>query len=161
MKRNNSSFLYLTIGVAIFAAWLCSRYWYRILLIHGESMLPTYHDMQAVLMEVHVKDYSYGDVIAFECQALDAVLVKRVAGCPGDVVEIRSGRLYVNGASLMQPAYIDIDYAGIAAQQVTLGGGEYFVLGDNLAMSKDSRYEEIGRVREGQILGRVVQGVVP
>ena len=153
--------LYLSIGAAILGAWLCSRYWYRILLIHGESMLPSYHDMQAVLMDVHSSDYSYGDVIAFECQALDNVLVKRIVGCPGDVVEIRDGRLYVNGASSMQSAYVEIDYAGIAARQVTLGGGEYFVLGDNLAASRDSRYEEIGRVWEGQILGRVVQGVAP
>lgn len=59
-------------------------------------MEPAYHNMQMVILEKNRTDYTYGDVIAFQCGTLNALLVKRIVACPGDRVVIREGCLYVN-----------------------------------------------------------------
>ena len=84
----------------IMFAFYVSVNWYQVLLIHGESMSPTYQDMQIVILEKHLERYTYGDVIAFQCENLDSILVKRIVACPGDDVVIKSGHLYVNAVPM-------------------------------------------------------------
>ena len=125
---------------------------------------------------------SRGDVIVFEYPK-DPTLnyVKRVIGAPGDVVQMRGGQVYVNGAELREPyvqpsaplqdsydpkfkwqhRYLD----GFTPEQIrayhptrdTWGPlrvphGKYFVLGDNRYNSEDSRYW--GFVDESAVKGR-------
>lgn len=139
-------------------ALICSRYWFRVMWIHGDSMYPTYHDCQLVLLDVRKRDYSYGDVIAFDCPALQAVLVKRIVGRPGDTVQILDGKLYINDINVELPHLESplIDYAGIASKRIVLDWGTYFVLGDNISKSKDSRHEMIGCINDMYIIGRIV-----
>ena len=54
-----------------------------------------------------------------------------------------------------------IDYAGIAEKPIKLGDDEYFVLGDNREISRDSRYEEVGKVKRKNIEGRAVLRIYP
>ncbi|MDE7298210.1 MAG: S26 family signal peptidase, partial [Lachnospiraceae bacterium] len=54
-----------------------------------------------------------------------------------------------------------ISYAGLAAEGIRLGEGEYFVLGDNREVSEDSRYPAVGKVRQEQICGRVLVRIWP
>ena len=139
-----------------------SANWYQLLLIHGDSMYPAYHDLQFVILDKHTGVYSYGDVIAFWCTGLDALLVKRIAACPGDQVWIQGERLYVNGKeSQVFPADLVFADAGIADTALLLGKDEYFVIGDQTAKSKDSRFREVGCVREEDIRGRVLPETVP
>lgn len=140
----------------IMFAFYVSVNWYQVLLIHGESMSPTYQDMQIVILEKHLERYTYGDVIAFQCENLDSILVKRIVACPGDDVVIKNGHLYVNGTiSVIFPQENVFEYAGIIETPLKLERNQYFVLGDNIAESKDSRYENIGCIEEENILGRV------
>lgn len=125
-------------------------------------MYPAYHDMQFVLLDKHTGGYTYGDVIAFWCSGLDALVVKRIVACPGDQVWIRNGKLYVNGTeSRVYPADALFVDAGIARDALHLGREEYFVIGDQIAKSKDSRFREVGCVREDAIRGRVIPETVP
>lgn len=134
-----------------------STNWYQLLLIQGNSMEPSYHHMQIVIIEKYRGDYTYGDVIAFQCEELDALLVKRVVACPGDQVVIREGSLYVNEkVSLVFPQKNVFLYAGIANSVMELAEDQYFVIGDNVGASKDSRYKEIGSVERRTILGKVI-----
>ena len=55
----------------------------------------------------------------------------------------------------------EISYAGLAAEKITLAEDEYFVLGDNREVSEDSRYPAVGRVKAGQIRGRVLVRIWP
>ena len=140
-------------------AFLCSRYLVQIMLIQGNSMQPAYHHLQPVLLDKLGESYTYGNVIAFS-QDIDGrrhVLVKRVVALPGDTVQIRDGTLYVNDtpSDLFGEGGV-FAQAGIAAQPIRLEADAYFVIGDNLAESKDSRSAEIGPVSAAQILGRVI-----
>lgn len=81
--------------------------------------------------------------------------VKRVIGVPGDTVQIKDGRIYVNGMEFTEK--IDaaaIEDAGLAADAVTLEDDEYFVLGDNRNNSEDSRYANIGNIKREYIVGK-------
>ena len=155
-KTFKLSYLVLVIST-IALAYYVSENWFQVSLIRGESMSPAYHNMQFVLLDRHSGSYTYGDVIAFQCDGLDAVLVKRIAACPGDQVIIMDGTLYVNNAvsKVYSQKYV-FDYAGIAEDSIVLKENQYFVVGDNVKESKDSRYAEIGCVEFSDILGKVV-----
>lgn len=120
-------------------------------------MEPSYHSWQFVLLDKHTKQYGCGDVVAFRCDGLKAVLIKRVVAVPGDTVQIVDGVLRRNGAAV-EDGLVNrrLDYAGIAEKAVILGENEYFLLGDNYEESKDSRYEKVGCVLEKDILGKVI-----
>lgn len=147
----------LGIAVIVWAAFYCSQNWYQLMLMQGNSMDPAYHNMQLAIIDKHSEDYVYNDVIAFKCEKLDSILVKRIAACPGDSVEIKNGTLYVNGkiSTIYQLEGI-FEEAGIAGKKFVLQEEQYFVIGDNVAESKDSRYEEIGCVKLKDILGRLL-----
>lgn len=120
-------------------------------------MAPAYHNLQIVILNKHDKAYERGDVIAFQCEGLSAVLVKRVVGIPEDHIRISDGQLYVNDVLSGQYADAEFEFAGLLEHEIILGEGEYIVIGDNIAESKDSRYEAVGVVDEKDIMGRVQQ----
>lgn len=148
---------FLTFFCILLITSYVSKNWYQLVLIRGDSMLPAYHNMQLVLMDRHSKDYTYGDVVAFWCNDLNAVLIKRIVACPGDEVLIWEGTLYVNGEiSSVLPEENIFEYAGAADKALRLAVGQYFVIGDNIEKSKDSRYPEVGNVSEDKIKGKVI-----
>lgn len=155
-KSFKLSYLAPVIGM-IALAYYISENWFQVSLIHGESMSPAYHNMQFVLLDRHSHSYTYGDVIAFECDGLDAVLVKRIAACPGDQVIIMDGTMYVNNddSTVFSQKHV-FDYAGIAENLIVLEENQYFVVGDNLKESKDSRYAEVGCVDFSDIFGKII-----
>ncbi len=76
---------------------------------------------------------------------------------PGDTILISDGTMYVNGSvSEMYPKGIVFEYAGTASVPITLDSDEYFVIGDNILESKDSRYPEVGLVQADTILGKII-----
>lgn len=64
--------------------------------------------------------------------------VKRVIAVPGDTVEMRNGRVYVNGVIVEEP-YLTAPYGRTDMAKQTIGPEEYFVMGDNRPQSNDSR----------------------
>ena len=73
----------------------------------------------------------------------------------GETVEIRGGSLYIDGTETPLPGDGRLMAAGLAEAGVTLGEGEYFVLGDDPETSEDSRFANVGSVERNQILGKV------
>lgn len=70
---------------------------------------------------------------------------------------IKNGILYVNDAisEVFSQEYV-FEYVGIAEDFIYLEENQYFVIGDNLKKSKDSRYEEVGVVCGDDVVGRIV-----
>ena len=129
--------------------------YFQLMLIRGNSMEPTYHTMQFVVLDKRDHTYRSGDVVAFRCKDLHAVLVKRVVAGPGQSVVIRGGKLLVDDK---EPALYEravFSYDGILSEPIALSSGEYIVIGDNIEESKDSRYEQVGIIQEKDIIGIV------
>jgi signal peptidase I len=110
--------------------------------IEGFSMEPTLHEGQFLIVNklVYQLDQNQpnrGDIVVFEYpRAPDRDFIKRVIGLPGEKVEVRQGRVYINDKPLEEPF--------IASQPAYSWGPrvvseeEYFVLGDNRNNSSDS-----------------------
>lgn len=146
------------IGLITRISFYISNHWYQLMLISGNSMMPSFHHMQMVVLDKHYKDYTYGDVIAFQCDNLDSILVKRIVACPKDTIVIREGTLYVNDVISDVFSQENIfEYVGILNKEICLKENAYFVIGDNVLESKDSRYEDVGQIGMEDILGRVLE----
>ena len=83
-------------------------------------------------------------------------------GLPGEVVQIIDGYIYIDGQRLEADNGLDrVVLAGLAENPVTLGEGEYFLLGDNRDGSEDSRFANIGNVNRNQIQGKIWMRLLP
>ena len=128
--------------------------------ISGNSMQPAIENEDTVLLNRIAysfhgpKRYS---IIAFHPNGVKTskIYVKRVIGLPGETIQIHDGKVYINGSVLEDVvSEDDILTAGLAAGELTLGGNEYFVLGDNRNDSTDSRDPSVGKIKRNQIIGR-------
>ncbi len=122
---------------------------------YGESMGKEI-DNGDILIINRLADIDRGDIVAFYYN--NKVLVRRVIAKGGDIVEIDAfGKVIVNGIELDE-TYADNITLGQCniAFPMTIGEGEYFVLGDDRAISMDSRLAEIGNISEDRIIGQLL-----
>lgn len=88
--------------------------------------------------------------------------VKRIIGMPGETIQIIGSDIYINGEILEEDYGKDpIDDPGRAAEPITLGEDEYFVMGDNRTISRDSRDYSVGNVSKENIGGRAFFRISP
>lgn len=157
-KDKRRSAILFTIGVlAVVAAIaiIASTFFISVLQIRGNSMEPTFTDGQ-VVVATHTNNFSQGDVAAFYYN--NKILLKRVVGFPGDWVDItRDGAVFING-ELLQEDYLTAHDLGKVDIEFPyqVPEGRYFVLGDNRAVSVDSRSNAIGTVSDDQLIGKAV-----
>jgi signal peptidase I len=128
----------------------------RTFLMQQVSMLPTIKEGELLLIEeVPASQLKRGDIIVFRSPGnQDVSLVKRLIGLPGETVEIRDNKVYIDGKVLDEP-YIKEPMMAGDFPLVTLNSGEYYVMGDNRNNSMDSRH--FGPIPGASILGRVKQ----
>ena len=132
----------------------------------GPSMNTTLTDGETVLVNklygtlLQPKRY---DIIAFKQIDFGSYYeIKRVIGLPGETVQIKDGKVYINGEELGDSPIEDkIRVAGLAEREIKLSKSEYFVLGDNVNNSEDSRYSNVGNVAKSEILGKVIYRIKP
>ena len=121
----------------------------------GDSMIPTYYDGDTVLVN-RLASIERGDLVVV-LEDDGKYVIKRVVGMPGDKFQIIDGLVFINGEHYSEN-YIyegNTNYeSGLAEEEIQLGTDEYFILGDNRVVSKDSR--EIGPITKDQIIGEVV-----
>lgn len=148
---------FILLIIILIITFCISKYCIQFTLIQGDSMLPAYHSWQLVIVSKLNTTYSYGDVITFSSETPHTTLVKRIVAMPGDTVQIINGILYVNQIpSSAQTPGKKIANPGAAATPIILSPNEYFVLGDNYDVSKDSRYPEIGCIKKSAVIGKVI-----
>ncbi len=127
----------------------------------GDSMRPVLKNGDIVLVNRLVYNASRpkrGDIIAFKPNGNENMhyYIKRIVGLPGETVQIKDGKVYIDGKEQQEDIYVsDIVKPGIADEEIELGGDEYFVLGDNTSSSDDSRMADIGNVKRSEIYGKI------
>ena len=126
----------------------------------GDSMEPALFNGQEILINRVIYKLSTpkrSDVVVFLPNGNENshYYVKRVIGLPGETIQIKDGKVYINGIMLNEDDALDqmID-AGIAQNELTLAADEYFVLGDNRNSSEDSRSGNIGALKKDNIIGK-------
>ena len=82
--------------------------------------------------------------------------VKRIIALPGQTVDLKDGKVYVDGVKLDEPYYSGITQSIDSAVEypLTVEDGMVFVMGDNRPHSKDSRSSELGQVPYEAVLGK-------
>jgi signal peptidase I len=113
----------------------------RLYVIPSSSMAPTLVPGDHIVVTPYRfgKKPNRGDVIVFRSpRAADELMIKRVIGTSGDLVETRAGRVIVCGHALPEPYVAAQATSGVIAAQI-IPADTYFVLGDNRADSLDSR----------------------
>ena len=99
------------------------------------------------------------DIIVFPFQYKeDTYYIKRIIGMPGETVQIdEQGNIYIDGEILKESYGLEVikpENIGRAAEPITLGEDEYFVMGDNRNNSSDSRTDIVGNIHREDIIGR-------
>jgi signal peptidase I len=130
--------------------------------VKGGSMLPNFEDGEYLLTNkivYRLNDPHRGDVIVFSApQNQNYDYIKRIIGLPGEVVSIRSGRIYINNEVLDETSYLDSTILSTGGRFLgenrayELKQEEYFVLGDNRNQSSDSR--DWGPIKTDNIVGK-------
>jgi signal peptidase I len=129
--------------------------------VQRSTMAPTFRDGDIVVFAT-VGKIKNGDVIAFYYGP--QVLVKRVIGVAGDWVDISDdGTLQLNGETLDEPYVLEHRVGDTSIElPLQIPEKQFFVLGDQRwAASLDSRNEEIGLVREEQVIGKTLLRIWP
>jgi signal peptidase I len=143
-----------TILPAVLIAFLINFFLAQATQVHGQSMEPTLHsDQRLVVEKVSYRFHGprRGDVIVLKSpRESSELLIKRVIGLPGEAVEIRQGRVYINGQEWDEP-YLERSPGGNWGPIIVLPL-HVFVLGDNRSFSNDSR--AFGMVPIENIVGR-------
>lgn len=146
------------IALSVFLAGVMVIFLGRSARVVGMSMEPTLENGQ----QIYIDRFTYilsspkaGDVVTFLPNGNENshYYIKRVVAGPGDKVRIADGTLYVNGQQSIWVKERILD-AGIAENELILGSGEYFCIGDNPNNSEDSRSANIGPVDEDDIVGK-------
>jgi len=125
--------------------------------VHGDSMEHTFHSGDRVVISrvlVFFKQIKQGDIVV--CKLAEngdkKDIIKRVIGVPGDEIVIRDGVVRVNG-DILQEDYVD-GAETLGNMDVKLADDEYFVMGDNRAISYDSR--KAGPIHQRDMIGKVL-----
>ena len=160
LKEIISTLLYLA-GV-LCLTWLIITFVGQRTEVSGASMEYTLDDGDNLIVDkisYRFRDPERFDIIVFPWKYQESTYyIKRIIGMPGETVQIgQDGTIYINGEVLKESygrEVIKAENIGLAAEPITLGEDEYFVMGDNRNNSTDSRSPMVGNIKREEIIGR-------
>ena len=127
-------------------------------LVEGSSMDNTLKDGQLVIINKYI--YRFDDIKRFDIVVVNNKeendkIIKRVIGLPGEIIQYNDNKLFVNGKEIKT----DFNIGRTGNFKIVCESDEYFVLGDNREVSKDSRL--LGNFNKDDIVGRVKYRLFP
>lgn len=140
---------------AVALAFTISYIFFAQVLQQGFSMAPYINDGNIVLVNRLYKNFlplNKQDVIVFYNN--EQMSIKRIYGLPGETITISNGKFYINDIQV-ESEDLKNSLSSNIEQNVKLGENEYYVLGDNLDSSKDSRFADVGNINRKDIIGKV------
>ena len=157
----------LVIAVVIIA--IVFTFFFRVITVTGTSMVPNFNDGDRVLVTTS-KSFRQGDVVVIT-NVLDEPIIKRIIATEGQLVDFdyEHGTVYVDHEAIDEREF-GLEN-GITKEPYTsfelltfpqrVPDGCVFVLGDNRAVSEDSRYQIVGMVDRRNILGKALFHLFP
>lgn len=158
-RKKHSSFMewVIVIVVALLLSFLLKTFILSSTLVIGSSMSDTLQTNDRLFVNrigLMVNNVDRGDIIEFHSPVEDKDYIKRVIGLPGDVIEIKENKVFLNGEEL-EEKYTNVDTTYPISDQTNwvVGENEVFVLGDNRQpnASRDSR--DFGTISKDSIVG--------
>lgn len=116
--------------------------------VNGTSMVPTLKEGEVLYLNKLAKSFDQEDIVVIDKKVEGSAIIKRIIGMPGDKIKCINGVIFINDEK-----YEDNFGSGETSDfdEITLKDDEYFVLGDNRIVSKDSRV--LGPIKEKYIEG--------
>ena len=146
-----------SLAVAVVVALLIVNFVFTLVTVSGASMEPTLQDKNFLFVLRLGYEPDNGDIIVFKpVSEPKKYYIKRVIATEGQEVDIRSGKVYVDGEELNEPYIEDITQDRYnESYPKTVPENCVFVLGDNRDNSRDSRDAiGVGMVSEDSIVGK-------
>lgn len=148
--------------VVFICVYLLIHYVGQRTVVDGASMEMTLYDGDNLILNkisYRFSDPERFDIVVFPVE--DDYYIKRVIGLPGEKVDIRDGKVYINGEELTSDVYgrEPIIYPGMVDLPLTLGEDEYFCMGDNRNNSNDSR--DLGPISREELQGKIWVRIFP
>ena len=150
----------LTLAVAVLLAFLIGRFLILNAVVPTGSMIPTIPEHSRVIanrLSYLEETPQRGDLVIFRYPDDESTnFVKRVIGLPGETVEIRAGKVYIDDSETpLTEDYLAEEPLAEDYGPYTVPEGCYLMLGDNRNHSNDARFWQNTYVSEEQILGKV------
>lgn len=143
------------IVIAVITILLLRQFGLATSVVEGESMYPALENGEKIIFNKFVylvTEPDRGDIVII--QQTDKNYVKRLIGMPGETIEMKDHVLYINNEPFNN-TYID-EYNTLLTGDFgpyDIPADHYFVIGDNRAISKDSR-NGLGFIHRSEIIGR-------
>ena len=144
---NIKDYVYIVVAVVIIRTFIVTP-----AIVSGASMDDTLRDGQLVIVNKFIyrfSDIKRFDIVVLQNDKTEDKIIKRVIALPNETIEYKNNMLYING----ELVNINFEHKETADFTYTTEDGEYFVLGDNRPVSKDSR--SFGVFVEDDVVGRV------
>ena len=140
--KENLSFILIIIIVILIRCFVVTP-----VRVNGSSMSPTLEEKDVLLL-YKLSSLEREDIVVISKELEGASLIKRIIGLPNEKIKCINGTIFINGKK-----YDDKYGYGITSDfdEITLNSDEYFVMGDNRIVSKDSRM--LGPIEENFIEG--------
>ncbi|MDF1512771.1 MAG: signal peptidase I [Anaerolineae bacterium] len=129
-----------TIVPALLIAFLVTHFLGERTVVYGQSMEPALYQNQQVIIDkitYRFREPARGDIVIIDIKNSDIPYIKRVVGLPGEVLEVRNNRVYIDGKVLSESYILEINQGDYGP--ITIPEGHVFVMGDNRRYSRDSR----------------------
>ena len=128
--------------------------------VDGKSMVPTLENNEVLLLKKYDHSFNRFDIIVFDYNGNR--LIKRVVGLPGEYVEYKDNKLYINGVYIKENFKTNSETYDFKLEDIELKKvpeNAYFVMGDNRGNSTDSRM--IGPISKDLIRGSTNFSIFP
>ncbi len=151
----------LEIALMVILGFGYATYFCQNVVVQENSMEPTISAGETLLINrltYKISSPKRGDIIAFRTDdnPESSIHIKRVIGLPGETIQIKEGKIFIDGQAYEEEkGFPSIKDGGLAEEEITLGGTEYFVLGDNRNNSEDSRHVDVRNIDDEHIVGRL------
>lgn len=148
----------VSILIAVALAFFIRYFIVELYMVEGPSMRPTLVNGERLVVNKFIYRFQQperGEILVFKYpRDQNRDFIKRVIAVPGDTVELKDGRVFVNG-QLLNENYI-LERTKGSYPLSTVPDGHIFVMGDNRNNSEDSRFKDVGFVPYTLIKGKAV-----